>query len=247
MTEYHLRIGVIADIHGNLVALEATLAALAGERLDRLVCLGDVAALGPRPTATLACLRDLDCPIVMGNTDAWLLTAPHADRATPPRELTAWAAAQFTDADRAFIRAFPPTLTIPLDGDAALLCCHGSPRSYDEVIAATPPNAALDAMLVGYDAATVVVGGRTHVQLVRRHGVRLIINVGRVGLPGIGPGTPDLPTNRGVAWAEYSILDLSEGHTGIELRRLPLDLRRVLADGRTSGMPHYDWWRALWA
>ena len=35
-----MRIGIVADIHGNLVALEATLAALARERLDRLICLG---------------------------------------------------------------------------------------------------------------------------------------------------------------------------------------------------------------
>ncbi len=242
-----MRIGVIADIHGNLVALEATLAALARERLDRLICLGDVATLGPRPTATLARLRDLGCPIVMGNTDAWLLVAPHADRAVPLRELTAWTVAQLTDADRAFIRAFPPTLTIPLDSGATLLCCHGSPRSYDEVIAATTPAEALDAMLVSHDAATVVVGGHTHVQLVRRHEGRQIVNVGSVGLPGTGPGTPDLPLNRGVAWAEYGILDLDEGRVGIDLRRLPLNLDRVLAEGRASGMPHFDWWRALWA
>ncbi len=242
-----MRIGVIADIHGNLVALEATLAALAHEPLDRLVCLGDVATLGPRPAATLARLRGLGCPVVMGNTDDWLLAAPRADRATPVSELTAWAAAQLADAERAFIRTFPPTLTIPLDGAATLLCCHGSPRSYDEVITATTPDDALDAMLVGHDAATLVVGGHTHVQLVRRHGARRIVNVGSVGLPGIGPGTPDLPINRGVAWAEYGILDLEGGRVGIDLRRLPLDLDRVLADGRASGMPHFDWWRALWA
>jgi len=130
-----MRIGVIADIHGDLVALEAVLAALALEGLDRLVCLGDVATLGPCPTAVLARLRDLGCPIIRGNTDAWLLAPPHPDR------------------------AFPPTLTIPLAADTALLCCHGSPRSYNEVIAATTPDAALDAMLVGHDAAMVIVGG----------------------------------------------------------------------------------------
>jgi len=242
-----VRIGVIADIHGNLVALETVLTALPRERLDRLVCLGDVAILGPRPTAVLARLRDLGCPIVMGNTDAWLLAPPHPDRDVPMRDLTAWTGAQLTDADRAFIRASPPTLTIPLAADAALLCCHGSPRSYNEVIAATTPDAALDAILVGHDKATAIVGGQTHVQLIRQHGARLIINVGSVGLPGIGPGTPDPPVNRGVAWAEYGIFDLSEGRSGIELRRLPLDREQVLADGHASRMPHYDWWRALWA
>ena len=44
-----MRVGIIADIHGNLAALETVLAALATERVDRIVCLGDVAAAGPRP------------------------------------------------------------------------------------------------------------------------------------------------------------------------------------------------------
>ena len=242
-----MRIGVIADLHGNLVALDTVLGTLAREQLDRLICLGDVAVLGPRPQHVVARLRDLACPVVMGNTDAWLLAPPDPDRSAPMRELADWTAAQLTDGDMAFIRTFPPTLAIPLDGEATLLCCHGSPRSYDEVITATTPDAALDAMLVGHDAAMIVVGGHTHVQLVRRYGARQIVNVGSVGLPGIGPGTPDLPINRGVAWAEYGILDLGAGDTSIELRRLPLDLERVLADGRASGMPHFDWWRALWS
>lgn len=42
-----MRMGLIADIHGNLVALDAVLADLARDQPDRLVCLGDVAALGP--------------------------------------------------------------------------------------------------------------------------------------------------------------------------------------------------------
>ena len=38
---------IIADVHGNLAALEVVLAALAAERVDRIVCLGDVATAGP--------------------------------------------------------------------------------------------------------------------------------------------------------------------------------------------------------
>ena len=65
-----MRIGLISDIHGNLFALEAVLAELARERLDDLVCLGDVAALGPEPVGVLARLRTAQCSVVMGNTDA---------------------------------------------------------------------------------------------------------------------------------------------------------------------------------
>ncbi len=244
-----MRIGLIADIHGNLVALDAVLAALDGERLDRLICLGDVAALGPRPTETLARLRDLGCPIVLGNTDAWLLAQPPHDptagSSAPVAALTRWVVARLTAADRAQLRACPPTLTVPLDGDRALLCCHGSPRSHDEVIAATTPDDAIEAILDGH-AATIIAGGHTHIQLLRRHGQKQIINVGSDGLPGIGPGTPDLPVNRAVAWAEYGILDVAGDHLGIALHRLPLDLPHVLADARVSGMPEFAWWRGLW-
>jgi predicted phosphodiesterase len=244
-----MRIGLIADIHGNLLALDAVLAALVAERLDRLICLGDVAVLGPRPTEVLARLRDLGCPVILGNTDAWLLATPPDDpnaQSSPPiTALTHWTRDRLSAADLAYLRTFPPTLTVPLDGGRTLLCCHGSPRSYDDVIAATTDDDALDAALDAH-RPTLLIGGHTHIQLVRRHGGMQIINVGSVGLPGVGPGTPDLPVNREVAWAEYGILDLTGDRHSIDLRRLPLDLPAILADARASGMPEYDWWRGLW-
>ncbi|HEY8601218.1 MAG TPA: metallophosphoesterase family protein [Thermomicrobiales bacterium] len=244
-----MKIGLIADIHGNLLALDAVLAALAPERLDRLICLGDVAALGPRPVETLTRLRDLACPVILGNTDAWLLATPpddpNAGSSPPVAALTRWCRDRLSVADLEYLGTFPPTLTMPLDGGHTLLCCHGSPRSYDDVIAATTPDDALDACLDGH-RPTILVGGHTHIQLVRRHGQMPIINVGSVGLPGVGPGTSDLPVNRGVTWAEYGILDVTGDRLGIDLRRLPLDLPRMLADARASGMPEYDWWRGLW-
>jgi predicted phosphodiesterase len=39
-----MRMGLIADIHGNLIALESVLSELKQEQLDHLICLGDVAA-----------------------------------------------------------------------------------------------------------------------------------------------------------------------------------------------------------
>ena len=54
-----MRIGLISDIHGNLPALEATLAQLEHERIDRLVCLGDI-AVGPWASETLDLLAPLE-------------------------------------------------------------------------------------------------------------------------------------------------------------------------------------------
>src|SRR5689334_15515450 len=143
-----MRLGLIADIHGNLVALETVLAEMALESLDQMVCLGDVAALGPQPGEALARLRALRCPVVMGNTDAWLLAPPSAvDGDRFDRAITQWTIAQLTDDDRAYIASFPPTIELALGEGRALLCFHGSPRSYDDVIVPTTPDDELRAML----------------------------------------------------------------------------------------------------
>src|SRR5882724_189823 len=100
-----MRIGLIADIHGNLLALETVLDELAREGVNELICLGDVASLGPQPAEVLARLRALGCPVVMGNTDAWLLTPPAGDAAEEEDRsmyrLNAWCAAQLSSRDRA--------------------------------------------------------------------------------------------------------------------------------------------------
>jgi predicted phosphodiesterase len=238
-----MRIGLISDIHGNLFALEAVLAELDREKLDDLICLGDIAALGPEPGAVLARLRTLRCPVVMGNTDAWLLSPPTAVADEIDRVLTPWCIAQFSDADLASIRAFPPTIERPLDAGRSLLCFHGSPRSYDDVILSTTPDDILDGML-GDTRAAILAGGHTHLQMVRRYGDAHLINVGSVGLPSVGPRAAQ--RNRHVRWAEFAIVETDGERLDISLRRTPLDIDQMVAQARASGMPAVDWWVTLW-
>ena len=75
-----MRIGLIADIHGNKLALDTVLAQLDHRAVDSIVCLGDVAMLGPQPAESIATLQALQIPVVMGNTDAWFLAAISPDR-----------------------------------------------------------------------------------------------------------------------------------------------------------------------
>ncbi len=69
-----MRIAIISDIHGNCVALDAVLADLQREPAARMVCLGDAIQGGPQPIQVIARLRELACPVVMGNADDWLVT-----------------------------------------------------------------------------------------------------------------------------------------------------------------------------
>ena len=242
-----MRIALIADIHGNLVALETVLRELEQEPLDQIVCLGDVAALGPQPREVIERLRTLQCPVVLGNTDAWLLSSPVA-QSEPEilRAITRWCAEQLSAEDIAYLQTFPPLLEIPMDEGRMLLCYHGSPRSFDDVIAAVTPDEKVQEMLAGF-SAPVMVGGHTHIQMIRRYGDAHIVNVGSVGLAGVNAGSPELPDNREVRWAEYGVLSVERGRLSIDLRRTPLDVAAVLSAGTHSGMPHLEWWVQKWS
>ncbi|MBV9790339.1 MAG: metallophosphoesterase family protein [Chloroflexi bacterium] len=238
-----MRIGLISDIHGNLVALETVLADLEAQAVDQIICLGDTVATGPQPHATLERLRALNCPVVMGNTDEWLLDPPAV---SPKPDLIQaidhWCVAQLSAEDLAFLRSFQPTIAVELGPGMTLLCVHGSPRSNIERIEATTSDEQLSAILAE-ESAQVIASGHTHVQMLRRYQDRLLINPGSVGMPFEHDSAGAI---RNPPWAEYGLLSYHDGHLSIELRRVPLDLQAVIQAALDSDMPYQQEWIADW-
>jgi len=243
-----MRIALISDLHGVLEAAERVLADIQRAGVDQIICLGDVTLFGPQPREVLHLVRDLACPVVMGNTDAWAIDPqPLASRDADSERYFAveeWGAARLDDADKAFIRTFQPVVEFAVDARTRLLCYHGSPRSFHEQILATTPDDALAAALQGRDDVTLFAGGHTHTPLVRRFRSSLVVNPGSAGLPfqlrsdGSAVNPP---------WAEYALVTGGAGNMSVELRRAPVDVARILADARASGMPHLAWWTRDWA
>jgi putative phosphoesterase len=239
-----VRLGLISDLHGNLPAFEAVLGELDAADVDQLVCLGDVAP-GPQPRETVRRLRELDCPVVLGNWDTWLLEGvpPLGDPSGELlREQGAWQGAQLDEADRAYLAGLPTSVEVTLE-DKTALCVHGSPRSTMEDIYATTPETELAAMLDGSPPAFLV-AGHTHVQLVRPHESTLFLNPGSVGLP-FYKRPPNEPAEIS-PWAEYAILTVEDGRVSTELRRAPYNVGRLLELALESGMPHADFWAGCW-
>jgi putative phosphoesterase len=242
-----VRVAILSDIHGNLVALEAVLTDLALEPPDQMICLGDVAATGPEPQATIDRLEHTGCRVVMGNTDAWLLDPqPEAGNDEDARRIEAidfWCAAQLSRANREYLATFQPTVEVELGDDTTLLCFHGSPTSNTDVLLATPPEEELDRLFAGRRAA-VMAGGHTHQPMIRRHRGMLIVNPGSVGLPfERGPAAGQV---RNPPWAEYALIRWNSGQLGVELRRVPIDSEAVIERALASGMPHAEWWAEGW-
>jgi putative phosphoesterase len=239
-----MRIGLIGDIHGNLVALDAVLAALERERPDQIICLGDISATGPQPREVLARVRDLQCLTVQGNWDAWMVDTRTGMRSYDGcRAIDRWCAEQLSANDLAFLKHLPMTLELPLEGRAMLLCFHGSPLNYNDVIEPFLTDDELFQML-GEHRATVLAHGHTHTQAFRRVDEGFLINPGSISecwdFRERGDDKPLSP------WAEFGVLDWSNDHPSVTLHRVSIDVEAVIRGALASGMAGVDEWIALW-
>jgi putative phosphoesterase len=238
-----VRIGLLSDVHGNDVALAAVVHDLEPLEPDVVVSLGDVAQGGAQPAAVLDRVRSLGARTVMGNSDAFLLEIP-TDSPEPlteqQLEVREWTLAQLSPEHVSFMRSFEPTVALTAAGHR-IVCFHGSPASYDDVLLAEWPGATL-APYEGQEA-DLLAGGHTHTQWSRVLDGALFLNPGSVGLAYDRHRPGDL---RLAPVAEYALVFADELGLSVEFRRVPYSLdavrEAVLASGRPNANEHAAEW-----
>lgn len=237
-----MRLGVIADVHGNLPALEAVLASLDGFSVDRIVNLGDCASSPLWPAETVRLLRATAMSHVRGNHDRAL-------GAASPDGLGASDSFAWRDLDidaRSWLAGLPFELTI---GGAR--CVHASPKDDDtylldaieggRLVAASPD--AVEA-LIGTAGPAVVLCGHSHQpRLLRVDGGTVVVNPGSVGNPAYHATAPSIHVSEsGAPHARFAIVEIADAIT-VEHHAIAYDwehaARRAEANGRA------DWAHAL--
>ena len=230
------RLAVLSDVHGNLPALEATLAAIRAERPDHVLVAGDLVLNGPDPGAVIEALRALEADgaaIVSGNTDIAVAdfdfgaAFPHFQDGVPESVQVAaeWAHDELSDEQLAWLRRLPSERRVRVDDDVLVLVVHASPgsqtRGFDQ---------ALDANVVFERAAAtdarVISVGHTHVPEVRDLGWKVIVNAGSAGY--VFDGDPT------ASWASVTIVG---GEVNAEIRRTPFDVLTVANAISARGLP----------
>jgi putative phosphoesterase len=223
------RIALISDIHGNEVALRAVLGDIERSGVDRIVCLGDVAALGPRPRETLHLVRSKADVFVLGNHDENLFR-PAAEKLHPAVADAEEHCRGVLDGDELrFVEGFVQSVQVDVPDGGSLLLFHGSPDSNTRDLLADTPSAELDALLPGA-GAEVMAGGHTHLPMLRQHRGRWLLNPGSVGLPfqsHARGGPPKI-----LPHAQYAVVEWRDGGISVELRRVALERRALLQAAR---------------
>lgn len=126
-----MRTAIISDIHANLAALTAVLAHIDAQRVDRLICLGDIVGYGPDPVECVDLVAERCEWSLMGNHDFGVLYEPTNFNAAA-EQAAFWTRAQFErqrdDRARAIRRwEFLGRLRVRVAFDS-FLCVHGTPR-----------------------------------------------------------------------------------------------------------------------
>jgi predicted phosphodiesterase len=187
-----MRVAVLADIHGNLPALEAVLAEVDAAGVDRIVLNGDLAT-GPMPAETLDRLAELgDRAIwVRGNCERELAAACDGrlspDLPEVARLPTEYGASRLAQRHRDLLDGLPLAVTLEVTGLGPVRFCHATARSDTEMVLVDSP---LDRYRDGFAGTTeqVVVLGHTHMPFDRLADRRRFINPGSVGMPYGGTG-----------------------------------------------------------
>ncbi|MFB6310520.1 MAG: metallophosphoesterase [Salinirussus sp.] len=208
-----MRIGLLADIHGNEVALQAVLSDMPD--VDSLVCAGDVVGYNPWPAACIDAIREREVPTVMGNHDRAVATDT-AFRFNAMAAAGVRYAREHLDDERLEWLSALPDERLEFDGRVKLV--HGHPDDPDHY---TYPREFGPELLGDED---VLVMGHTHVQHVEVYDAGIVVNPGSVGQPRDGDRR-----------AGYAVLDLDE--LTVETQRVEYDIERVVDAVRKADLP----------
>ncbi|MCD6351869.1 MAG: metallophosphoesterase family protein [Armatimonadetes bacterium] len=234
-----MRYGVLSDVHSNLPALKAVLAALEEEGVDEYLCLGDIVGYGPFPNECCEILAELGARCVRGNHDEAAIN-PSKELWFTSAALTCirWTRDVLTDANRLFLAGLEPRYI----GEHFVLC-HGSIPDPD-FYTTSPRDALLSFRVLAQQLAFF---GHTHYaewfeydptrqrlpslrpspdgdKVLLREGVQYMVNPGSVGQP------RDRRSS-----AAFAILDLEEG--SFELKRVPYNIAETQQAILEAGLP----------
>lgn len=221
-------LAILADIHGNLPALEAVAGDLAQFAVDGVIVAGDVIGWGPFSAQVLERITGEGWPAIRGNHELYLLDyqtarAPAAwdDRAR--FSLLPWLHRQLRGRWRNTIAAWPDGLSLRFPDAPPVRVVHGSPRSHWEPLFPLSPEAEIETMLAGVEEGTVV-AAHTHLAMDRTAGRWHLLNPGTVGVP-----------LDGLFSASYLLLEGDATGWRPTFRRVPFDYEPLFREFARQG------------
>jgi putative phosphoesterase len=226
------RVAVITDVHGNLPALEATLARIDALGIESVYCGGDLVGYGPHPNEVCRLIEERRIPTIYGNydhaigrdlEDCGCAYRDQHDRELGQRSIE-WTLEHTNQRSKAFMRGLPFEVRFEL-GPKRVRLVHGSPRKVNEYLFEDKPARTFERIAAGADC-DVLVFGHTHQPWIREYAGVLFVNCGSVGKP--KDGDPR---------AALALLETDGERVTARIERVEYDTERVARQLAEAGLP----------
>ncbi len=218
-------IGLISDVHANVLALEAALGELKRRGAQSVICLGDLVGYGPSPNETLELLRQEKVLCVLGAADeqvAFDFARSNRPRAGVADEILTWTRSVIDPRHVTFLRSLPTQLRLSTP-QGRFRALHGT---LDVPARISLGGSQGLGQLLEQQRCKVLAVGNSHVPFYRQLGGGWIVNPGSVGL-----------SLNGEPGADYALLTFSDAGLSVTMDKVEYDFAAVAFDIVAWGLP----------
>lgn len=220
-------LGVISDVHANVLALEAAVAAMRQRGVDNIICLGDLVGYGPSPNETIDMIREEGIICTLGAADeriAFDFARARKPRAGVADQILEWTREVIEPRHVEYLRSLPVQRRLTTAA-GRLRYFHGSPETPGERLNLNQDPVSL-MNLLERNRCNIMIAGATHVPFYRQVGEGYVLNPGSVGLALNGePG------------ADYAVLTIDDGMINVRMDKVEYDFAAVAFDIIAWGLP----------
>lgn len=222
-----MKIAAISDIHGNIYSLMKVLEDIDEQKVDLVVCLGDLVGYGPHPNEVVALIKRREIPCIKGNYDASVVDGDFTFiRNTSINSFSLpWASEEVRASNKFYLSQLPTELNYDING-VKIKFTHGSPNAINEYLFqdADNTNNVMESL-----EEDILVCAHTHIPSYKKFGDKIFINTGSVGKPKIG--RPN---------ATYVLIEIKEDKTvNIKFRELEYEYKRIVKDAQMLKFPSH--------
>ncbi|WP_026889672.1 metallophosphoesterase family protein [Clostridium beijerinckii] len=220
-----MKIAIISDIHANVYALINLLEDIDIEKVDTIICLGDLVGYGPHPNEVISMIRRRHILCIKGNYDSSVVDNEYSYiRETPINAFSLpWTAKELREENRLFLANLPTNLTLNI-ANRSLLFVHGSPDKINEYLLKDGDNTSEVMSSIAHD---VLICAHTHIPGMKEYKNKVYINSGSVGKPKIG--RPN---------STYCILNISKEYgMKVQIKEIPYAYKRIIKDMTMLNFP----------
>lgn len=220
-----MKIAVISDIHANIYALINVLEDIDNEKVDSIICLGDLVGYGPHPNEVVSMIRRRNILCIKGNYDSSVVDNEYSFiRETELNCFSLpWTVSELRQENKYYLCNLPSQISLEAHGKK-LLFVHGSPNKINEYLLENGENTKEIMNSTSYD---VLICAHTHLPGIKQFDNKVYINCGSVGKPKIG--RPN---------STYCIIDITKDNgMKVQVKELTYPVQKIVKDMTMLNFP----------